>query len=161
MKKKDYIIFSAVVIIVAVFFIIPIVSNLSEPRQPRAECLMRLNQIGLLRALYSVDHKDGSPTNMAALMPYWPKYSRPEYRHTLSLFVCPASGHTPGAPDKVDVWTDFQLFTNSFGADLDVPFAFCSPEHHDGIGGHILFRDGSIEWYASENFTNVMNRGKK
>jgi hypothetical protein len=161
MIKKNHIIVASAVVIGASLLLFPIVSRLREPRAPRVECLMRLNQLGLLGAAYQSDHGGRAPTNMTALMTCGPEYLRPEYETTQACFVCPATGHVPGRPEQVDEWTDYKVFTNDAGTNLDVPFAYCRPENHHGVGGSILFRDGSIEWYSPEEFSDVIQKGRK
>ena len=136
-----------------------IVQLVNQPRDPKIECLSRLSNIGLLSQFYSAAHNDQLPTNVASLLAYWPGFSHREYRRNLRFLLCPATHHTAGKKAEADHWTDFVMFTNvARSSPSRMPLMYCPPRNHAGIGGNILFTDGSVEWYDANEFSNVLSQ---
>jgi prepilin-type processing-associated H-X9-DG protein len=65
----------------------------------------------------------------------------------LTMFVCPASGKTPGDPSKIDEWTDYVLLPIPADADPSAcAIAYCRCGHDGNGNTNILYGDGHVEW---------------
>jgi hypothetical protein len=63
-----------------------------------------------------------------------------------SLFVCPSSGHQPGAITNVDQWTDYIYVPDAQDwMRLDLAILIDPPENHKGKYGYVLFGGGWVE----------------
>jgi prepilin-type processing-associated H-X9-DG protein len=101
--------------------------------------------IGLAIKIYADDHGKVFPDNLVQVRRY--------VHHSVGLFTCPTSGNEPGPFETVDKWTDYvylQGLTESSAEDAIL--AYCPAKNHDGEGGNILFADGHVEWFDSEEY---------
>lgn len=125
----------------------------SHSPSPRRLCGSHLRQIGCACRMYAMDHSGAFPTNLWVLVP--------DYVGSGELFICPAAGKRPADVPQGEQRTDFvivpHLITNHPG---NVALAFCPPGNHGGAGGHILFVDGSVQWFELADFSNVLERGR-
>lgn len=122
------------------FFIHHIVSR-------KMQCMNNLRSIQRACMLYSVYHEAAFPTSFAQITN---AFLAPE------TFMCPCSGHKPGALACVDEWTDYILVTNvSRRSDGKWIVAYCKPENHKGKGCNIFHVKGSVMWSNSEGFSNL------
>jgi len=63
-----------------------------------------------------------------------------------SLFVCPNSGHLPGAMTNVDQWTDYIYMPSAHDwIRLDLAVLIDPPENHEGKYGYVLFGGGWVK----------------
>lgn len=76
-------------------------------RAPTGRCVTNIAKLGTAISDYARDHGGALPSSLSALA---------EYRHDPSVFICPATDHTPGEISDVDVWSDY-AFCTDMGAD--------------------------------------------
>ena len=102
--------------------------------QPDLE-LTNLDNLSLL-IRYAEGEGDGSPYILQAvaetdLAP--PGLMKPE------LFVCPATGHKPGAIKSVSEWSDYIYVGKMADYMIGAALVICPPENHGGKYGYVLF----------------------
>jgi hypothetical protein len=86
-----------------------------------------------------------------------------------NMFVCPATGHPPGALTNVESWTDYIYFGGYDDSTLGIPVLICPPESHGGRTGLVAWTDGHITsvpaaevrslvekpWFATTNISQL------
>ena len=117
--------------------------------------MSHLSQIGKLFKMYSMDHGGNYPQSWQDARDWlasWPEYNSDK------IFICPQAGQKPGRTNQVDSWCSFVLVTGlSTNSPKDGVHAFCRPENHQGKGANVLFTDGSVCWYQTEEFDKFLN----
>ena len=139
-----------VLLVVVVLLFLP---ALAPHRSHVIPCQNNLKQIGLGLKMYAGDHSEMYPERLVDLGRYLTYQSR--------FFICPpayrhhGSGTKPGTFETVDDWTDY-VYISGF-AETNAPskiLMYCNPKNHEGKGAYILFLDGHVEWYNSEENTS-------
>jgi prepilin-type processing-associated H-X9-DG protein len=114
----------------------------------RATDMNNLKQIGLAVAMYESDHTNQPPSDFQSLFPYVGG------TNNLRIFKSPSSDTIIGAPQDVDVWSDYELVPGPTGDDpANEVRAFTKSRHDDG--GNVLFRDGHVQWLSEDEFDEV------
>jgi prepilin-type processing-associated H-X9-DG protein len=135
------------VVFCLLFFVIPNIHWMS-PEGERVSCMSNLSQIGKALELYAAAHDQSAPPTLQELA---------KTLQVTRLFVCKASGHQAGPLAEVADWTDYTYLSQ---AGSNMVQAFCPPENHKDTGGNILFADGSVHWYNTNQFAIVMKHGR-
>lgn len=67
------------------------------------------------------------------------------------LFICPSTGHKPGAPKEVTEWTDFFYVTQA-EEDPRVAMLLSAPEDHGGRFGIVVWESGYVSRVTPKEF---------
>jgi hypothetical protein len=78
--------------------------------------------------------------------------------HVAIIYVCPATGHTPGSLGNVSVWTDYVYVGNLQGHDpAGAVLAYCPPPNHQGRCAVVVRLGGSVQALSPGEFAALTN----
>ena len=116
----------------------------------RPPCMSTLGVLGKCCEMFRLDHAGQNPDRLQDLT---------RYCRGPSDFVCPdRAGTTPGSLTNVDTWSDYRLISVPSNAPPETMQILCMPHNHKGMGGNVLFRDGSVGWLQYADFKKEMRR---
>lgn len=152
--------------------LLPAISSARE-RARRASCMSNLSQIGKVMVMFSMDHDERFPDQLADL--------KGEYANNPKLFLC-KSATMYGAAETVGDMTDTNCaynlvaeLTTTDTSGQPVSMSASAPSscmlacdknggtdvstadfggNHGGKGGNILYVDGSVSWLNSDEWDN-------
>jgi hypothetical protein len=142
-----------ILIIVAALVILGLVVapyvRIARSRAQRTSCMSHISMFAMGLVRYGMDHNGKRPLDLQCLT---------NYVYQPILWICPESGHKPGAMTNVAEWTDYGYVSGLTGTDpAGAVIMFCLPENHKGVGANVLFNDGSVCWVGAEEFTALTN----
>jgi hypothetical protein len=124
-------------------FLVPVGISAGHNRR-RSTCMNNLAQIGKALCMYSMDHNEQYPQDLQTLAI--------EMKLPPKLFICPQSKHVAGSLSNLNEWTDY-VYIHGLSAtnDANVPVVFEFPANHNGVGGNVLYNDGSLCWWNAKD----------
>lgn len=111
------------------------------------DCGIQLRHIGARCREYALNHQGQFPATWRDLDgdmtqgiegTSWPQQ-----------FVCPTVGHAVGDWDRVDLWSDYRLFSGRSTNDSPTTILAIEPLSNHGRGAHVLFVDGRTTWWPA------------
>ena len=150
MRRYIVIIVTVVAVTFAVMWL-----GCARPRSASGQkCTSNFAQIGKLFYRYEADHGGNFPSSWQASYDYLASSGQDANPR---LFVCRRTGQQPGPTNQVDNWCSFVIVPNlTTNSPMTRVIACCRPEHHDGKGANVLFVDGSVCWYATDEFYKLL-----
>jgi prepilin-type processing-associated H-X9-DG protein len=116
----------------------------ARERARRVSCCSNLKFACFALHMYAADHGEIYPERLAEIGKY--------LAFQPALFRCFGSGNEPGTFETVDEWTDYVYVPGLPESVLpDTVIMYCPAKNHKGEGGNVLFGDGHVEWFNTQN----------
>ncbi|MCX6904432.1 MAG: hypothetical protein NTW03_13315 [Verrucomicrobia bacterium] len=117
-------------------------------------CVQHIKQVDLGVLVYA-NETSSYPTNLQAIT---------NYCTDPNSFVCPGTGHRPGALSNASQWTDCVLVPRTYGdlmTNANLVAIYCAPEHHHNRYGVIARTDGRVDFVSPQDFWMRVNPPKE
>ena len=141
---RKLLLFFALVLIGGAMWKIVIFPMYSRYGQKKS-CLNTIRCLSCVCINYSSDNEDRYPNTWSETKRYTAGITK--------VFICPATDHVSGKYSDVDSWTDYILIPGKTKNDPATTVLIYEPlSNHGGKGGHVMYVNGFIKWYRSEEY---------